>query len=384
MELKTKQRIALSAVFFQSGLCFSSWASRIPDVKQAFDLDESGLGLLLLIKPFGAFLGLPLAGWFVDRYGSRFSVGISIICYSLCLILISVSPSVYLLVISLFAFGLSANLVNVSVNTQALAIQHQYGRVVMASFHGLWSLAGFSGAAIGALAISLNMEIPAHFTVVAIVILLLLSFCYPFLNKEKSNNSIGGFTLRMPDKPIAKLGVIAFCGMLCEGCMFDWSGVYFKEVLGAEEGMITAGFIAFMSMMGMGRLISDAFTNRWGTHTVLQVSGGLIFSGLLLAVLLPDFITGIAGFFLVGLGTSSVIPLTYSEVGRTGIAAPGTSIAMVSTIGYFGFLLGPPIIGFIADALSLRVSFGFVAIVGLGISVLTTYNKRAVARASTP
>lgn len=380
MDLKTRQRIALSAVFFQSGLCFSSWASRIPDIKQVFMLDDAGLGLLLLIKPIGSFLGLPLAGWFVDNYGSRFSVGVAIVAYSVCLVMISLSPTVYVLGVVLFAFGLCANLVNVSVNTQALAVQQRFGRVVMASFHGLWSIAGFTGAAIGALAISMNMEVPLHFLAVAVIILLLLSVSYPFLDREK-NSVRSGFTLSLPDKPIMKLGIVCFCSMLCEGCMFDWSGVYFKQVIGAEEEMVTTGFIAFMSMMALGRFISDSFTNRWGTHVVLQFSGVLIFAGLLLAVLMPYFVPGIIGFFMVGLGTSSVVPLTYSEVGKTSSTTPGKSIAMVATIGYFGFLLGPPLIGFIADALTLRVSFALVAVAGLCITLLVTYNTRKTRRA---
>lgn len=378
MDLKSRQRVALSAVFFQSGLCFSSWASRIPDIKQAFMLDDADLGLLLLIKPFGSFLGLPLAGWFVDNYGSRFSVGVAIVAYSLCLVMISLSPTVHVLAAVLFVFGMCANLVNVSVNTQALNVQQHYGRVVMASFHGLWSIAGFTGAGIGALAISANMEVHVHFITVAVIILLLLSLSFPFLNKEKSSVR-GGFTLIIPDKPILKLGIVCFCSMLCEGCMFDWSGVYFKQVIGAEEEMVTTGFIAFMSMMALGRFISDSFTNKWGTHVVLQFSGALIFAGLLLAVMMPYFVTGIIGFFLVGLGTSSVVPLTYTEVGKIRSGAPGKSIAMVATIGYFGFLLGPPLIGFIADALTLRVSFSLVALAGLCITVLVTFNKRKAA-----
>lgn len=378
MELRTRQRIALSAIFFQSGLCFSSWASRIPDIKDTFHLDEAGLGLLLLVKPAGSFVGLPLAGWFVDKYGSHSSVAIAIICYCVSLVLLGASPTVPLLATSLFLFGLSANLTNVSVNTQALAIQQSYGRVVMASFHGLWSLAGFTGAALGALAIKLKMEVIVHFSIAAVIIILLLSVSYPFLNREKSASPSRKFSFKMPDKSLVKLGVIAFCSLMCEGCMFDWSGVYFKQVIGAESAMVTTGFIAFMSMMAIGRLISDSFSNKWGTHAVLQVSGVLIFSGLILAVIWPSFLSGTIGFFLVGLGTSSVIPLTYSEVGKINTSR-GMSIAMVATIGYFGFLLGPPLIGFIAEALNLRASFALVAVVGLSISLLTVYERKRMA-----
>ena len=158
--------------------------------------------------------------------------------------------------------------------------------------------------------------------------------------------------------------------------MFDWSGVYFKQVIEAEEGLVAAGYMAFMGTMAFGRLISDRFTNHFGGSTIIQLSGCLIFLGLLIAVIFPYLITGILGFLLVGAGTSSVIPLTYSAVGTTKKFSPGIALAIVSTIGYFGFLAGPPLIGFIADLLSLRASFTLVAIVGLAISVISWLDKR--------
>lgn len=378
MDVRNKQRIALSAVFFQSGLCFSTWASRIPDIKQSFQLDDSALGALLLIKPIGSFVGLPLAGWFVDRYGSRLSVGIAITIYSISLSLIALSSTIPLLAASLLFFGVSGNLVNVSLNTQALTIQHNYGRVVMASFHGLWSLAGFCGALAGALAITLKADVLFHFTTVSVVIIVLLLVCYSSLNPISTATGAGRFVIKKPNRQLLHLGLIAFCGLMCEGCMFDWSGVYFKQVIQTEKGMVTAGFVAFMSTMTAGRFISDKFTNRFGTSVILQVSGVLIFVGLLVAVIFPYFITGLVGFLMVGAGTSSVIPLTYTEVGKTQKISHGMAIAMVATIGYFGFLLGPPLIGFIGETFNLRISFALVALAGITISILVASRSRTI------
>lgn len=378
MNSLTRQRIALSAVFFQSGICFSSWASRIPDIKQIFELTDYTLGLLLLIKPLASlFVGLPLASWAVDRFGSRVSIGISLIIYSASLVFIGLASSLVSLGLAVFCFGVASNLANVSVNTHALALQKSYGRVIMASFHGLWSLAGFCGAGLGALAIAYHISIPLHFVWITTFILMVLGFSFYGLRGEDVHaGARKGFTLRMPDEHLLKLGAIAFCGLVCEGCMYDWSGIYFKDVVGARAEYIIAGFIAFMGMMATGRFISDRLTNQAGTHRVLQASGVLIFTGLITAVLFPYFITGIIGFLLVGLGTSSVIPLTYSEVGKSTHVAPGMAISIVSTIGYFGFLLGPPVIGFIAGALNLRASFTLVAIAGLCISILITRDRR--------
>jgi MFS family permease len=371
-----RQRIALSAIFFQTGIIFSTWASRIPDIKEKFDLDDNDLGALLLIKPIGSFIGLPLAGWAVDHYGSRPAVGIGIFLYSTCLTLIALAPSVLWLGVVLLFFGMSGNLLNVSLNTQGLTIQKGYGRVVMASFHGLWSLAGFCGAGMAMGAIALRFSLLLHFMLATGVVILMLVICYGYLNREHVRTGSGRFSFKKPDKSLLQLGAVAFCGLVAEGCMFDWSGVYFKDVIGVQGSMVPAGFIAFMSMMATGRFVSDAFTNRFGTHLILKVSGVLIGTGLLVAVAFPALPTGIAGFFLVGLGTSSVIPLTYSEVGKSLNLTPGKAIATVSTLGYFGFLLGPPMIGFVSEAFNLRVSFALVALAGLCISLIISYTQR--------
>lgn len=376
MKLRTKQRIALSALFFQSGLCFSSWASRIPDIKEYFDFTDGELGSILLVRPVGALFALPLSGWVVDKYGSRLSSTSGIIGFSLSLVMLGLAPTVPLLIISLLLFGVSANLINISNNAQALLVQNKYGRVIMASFHGLWSLAGFCGAAIGTLMLALRMDILTHFLLISGSVLVLLVFSFPHLIREEAQKASGKMPFRKPDRQLLILGSITFFGMMCEGCMFDWSAVYFKQVIQVEEGLVAVGYMAFMGTMAFGRFISDYFTNRFGSSTIIRLSGALIFLGLMIAVIFPSLITGTIGFLLVGAGTSSVIPLTFSEVGKNKRFSSGIALAMVSTIGYFGFLLGPPLIGFIADLLSLRVSFTLVALAGLAITVIVTLSGR--------
>ncbi len=376
MEERTKHRIALSALYFQSGLCFSTWASRIPDVKEAFALSDSELGLLLLIRPVGSFIGLPLAGWVVDNHGSRLSATTGLIGLSCSLILVSLAPSIWWLLGCLLFFGISSNLINVSINTEALVVQKSYDRFIISSFHGLWSLAGFAGGLIGALMLSLKVGMLYHVLLIAATVLLMLVLSINYISKKGGGNGEKKFALKMPDKFLLSLGMTAFFGLICEGCMFDWSGVYFKQVIHAEEGLIAIGYMAFMGTMALGRFVSGFFTNRFGSKRVVQVSGTLICTGLLIAVFFPYLTTAIIGFFLVGAGTSSVIPLTYAQVGKSKHISPGIALAMVSTIGYIGFLMGPPLIGFIADLLSLRASFALVAIVGLCISVTVTLASR--------
>ncbi|WP_040481105.1 MFS transporter [Mariniradius saccharolyticus] len=372
MTLLQKRRIALGSLFFLAGLCFSSWASRIPDIQLRFNLSESQLGSLLLGLPLGSLVALPLAGWAVHRFGSKIVIIISAFCYLSFLSLIGWSTSIWMLVPVLVVFGMLGNMMNISLNTQALALEDSYGRSILASFHGLWSLAGFTGAGIGAVMIYLDMMPRYHFLIVSGLVLLMLLLSQSYLIKEKSHGGGGGLVLRKPDDLLLRIGAIAFLGMLSEGCMFDWSGVYFKKVVQIDPGLVALGYVSFMGAMATGRFASDSLNNRFGRILILRISGILIFSGLLLSVLFPTPVLATIGFLLVGLGVAAIIPVSYSIAGRSKLYSPGVALALISTISFFGFLLGPPMIGFIADLLSLKASFVLVGIAGLGIALLTS------------
>ncbi|RAV30179.1 MFS transporter [Sinomicrobium soli] len=382
MNINLKRRVAVSAVFFLSGICFASWASRIPDIKNRLQLSEGELGGLLLGMPTGSLLALPLAGLLVHRFGSRKVAVVSAILYGAALPLLGLAATRLELLAAVILFGLIGNLINISVNTQAVGVEFHYGKTIMASFHGLWSFAGFIGGAIGAGMIDLSITPFIHFTGIGLVSLFIIFFAYRnMLTEDVNTTDQKGLVLKKPDKLLLRIGLIAFCGMMCEGCMFDWSGVYFDKVVKVDAGLVTLGYIAFMSTMATGRFVADHFTQRFGAVRLLQYSGLLIFSGLLLSVIFPGIVFSTVGFLMVGAGTSAVIPLSFSMAGRSKNFPPGISLALVSTIAYFGFLFGPPVIGFIAEHASLRASFLLIAFVGAAITVLS-YTGRAMLRKS--
>ena len=175
--------------------------------------------------------------------------------------------------------------------------------------------------------------------------------------------------------PLVKLGIIAFCSMICEGTMFDWSGVYFKKVIEAQGGWIGAGYFAFMCTMAMGRFTADWFAGKYGLKRTLILSGTLTATGLLVAVIFPYLFPAIFGFMLVGAGVSSVVPMIYSSAGRTENISPGVALTAVSTIGFSGFLIGPPLIGFIAGIATLRASFILIACMGLCVAIISSRTK---------
>lgn len=368
-------RVAVSAFFFLFGFVFSSWASRIPAIQQKLGLSETELGFVLFSLPVGLLVSLPLSGWFVAKKGSKKVACVAAICYASILVVIGLASTKILLMGILFFFGLAGNMGNISFNTQAVAVEALYKRNIMASFHGVWSLAGFTGAAFGTLMIGIGFDPLHHFLFVLTIALAIFFAAFRFLVKNDVQSAENTPVFVLPSKSLLTLGLIAFCSMLCEGAMFDWSGIYFKKVVLAKPSLVGAGYTAFMSTMALSRFVADYFTFRYGFKRIVQVSGLLIMTGLLLAVLLPAFYTAVAGFLLVGVGVSSIVPLVYSAAGKSKLMSPGIALASVSTISFFGFLFGPPLIGILAGISSLRLSFAVIALMGLCVTILVSTTK---------
>jgi MFS family permease len=365
------KRMAVAAFFFIAGLSFASWASRIPDIKSKLNLNDAELGGLLLALPVGSMLCLPFSGWLVHKYGSRKIVTVAASCYPCILVLIGFADNVWQLVPAALVFGFLGNLCNISINTQAVGVESLYGRSIMASFHGIWSLAGFAGAAIGTYMVSKDIAPQWHFIVICAASVMMVLLSRRFILRKDASHPDQPFFAK-PDGILLKLGLIAFSCMVCEGSMFDWSGVYFQKIVEAPAALTTLGYTAFMATMAGGRFVGDKIVTRFGKQKVLQGSGIVIAAGLLTAISFPTIITATAGFLLVGIGVSSVIPLVYSTAGKSKKLSPGVALTAVSSIGFLGFLLGPPIIGFIAQAFSLRWSFALIAVLGFCTTILAS------------
>jgi len=370
---KKALRIAVGAMFFMAGLSFSSWASRIATVQQDMGLSDAALGAVLFALPVGLMCSLPFSGWIITKIGSRKLLISALLVYAVALVTLGLAQNPFQLIICLICFGFSSNAVNISVNTQAVITEELYKRPILASFHGLWSLAGFTGAGVGTFMIANHVAPYRHFLLMMVVIMIGVIIAARYLKDDKVANA--GPVFVMPDSSLIKLGIIAFCSMICEGAMFDWSVIYFKKVVLAPTALVGVGFTAFMLTMAGGRFFADKFAHRYGLKRTLQVSGTLTATGLLFAVAFPYVYTAIAGFLLVGVGVSSVVPMVFSAAGKSKTMQPGVALAAVSTIGFLGFLIGPPIIGFIAGLATLRASFILIACMGVSVVVVSTKAK---------
>jgi MFS family permease len=366
-------RIAVGAMFFMAGLCFASWASRIATIQQNLGLSFAALGGVLSALPVGLMCSLPFSGWIITKIGSRRLLIGALTVYGITLMSLGLAQNTFQLICCLLLFGFSSNAVNISVNTQAVATEQLYGKPIMASFHGLWSLAGFTGAGIGTLMIAEGIDPFHHFALISITIVISIVIAARSLKNDKTASSGPIFVL--PDSSLIKLGVIAFCSMVCEGAMFDWSTIYFRDIIHPDKAWIGAGYACFMGAMASGRFIADWFAGRFGLKRILQVSGTLTAIGLLISVAFPYLWPAMGGFILVGIGVSSVVPMVYSAAGRSKTMAPGVALAAVSTIGFSGFLIAPSIIGFIAGLATLRASFILIACMGVSVVVVSSKTK---------
>jgi MFS family permease len=369
---KKRIRMAVALFYFSMGLAFASWASRIPDIKTALHLNDALFGTILFAMPVAQFLMMTFSGKLVTHFGSRKVLLIALPLYTVCLTNIGLVKEGWQLAIALFAFGLTGNLCNISINTQGVSAERIYQRPIMSSFHGGWSLAGFTGALIGLIMINLKILPYWHFVTVIVIVWTIIFFNHQYLIKGKPSDNPDEPKRKFFNKPdlvLVQLGIIGFCSMASEGAMFDWSGVYFKDVVRAPSSLVILGYTSFMIMMASGRFLADFVTSKIGRKRLLQICGIMISTGLYTAVLFPYLITSTLAFMLVGLGVSSIVPSVYSAAGRHTKVPPGIALATVASVSFLGFLMGPPLIGYISQAAGLRYSFAVIGIFGIGITM---------------
>ncbi len=369
-------RWAVSLFYFGMGLCFATWASRIPTIKTALLLSDGVLGTTLFALPVGQLTMMFFSGKLVTRFGSHRILPFSVLMYTFSMTNLGLAQNAWQLALGLFAFGIFANLTNIAINTQGVYTEELFKRTIMSSFHGAWSLAGFTGALVGLGLMALQISTYTHFLIVAAVVLLLVAFNVNYLVKAKEKiQGIKKKRFSKPDKSLVLLGIIGFCSMASEGVMFDWSGVYFKDIIKVPGALVVLGYTSFMIMMASGRFFGDGLIDRFGRKKVMQISGVMISTGLFTAVLFPFLIPSTLAFMFVGLGVSTIVPTLYSIAGKHPTIPTGEALTAVSSVSFLGFLMGPPVIGYIAELSSLRFSFAFIGIFGFMIALMVSRIK---------
>jgi MFS family permease len=379
-------RRAVAAIFLLNGLLFGSWAARIPAVRDRLGLSDGELGLALGCIAVGSLLCMPAAGAAAARFGSRPATRIAFALFCLTVGAVALAPSLAVLSLVTFAYGAAGGALDVTMNAHGVAVEGRYGRTVLSGFHAGFSLGGLLGAAIGALAAAAHVDVRAHLAALAAAAAVVgLVWSRRFLPAEEDAGARGEPLVVRPPRRLWAIGALGFACLLIEGASADWSGVYLKDELGASPGAAALGFTAFSVTMTAGRLLGDRLVEELGP--VLLVRGGGIVAavGFATALLAARPVVGIAGFACLGAGMSTVVPIVFRAAGAVPGLAAGLGLAAVTSMSYLGFLVGPPLIGGIAELTGLPAAL--VLLVGLAIAVVTlapVTRPRAAVRAASP
>lgn len=369
-------RIAVKLIFFINGFVHANLAARFPRIQEIFSIDNGTLGIVLLSSSVGALIAMPFTGWLIIRNGSRRITIAAVFLYCLSVPLMPVMPDVFGLAFIFFIMGITAGMLDVSMNAQAVMVERQNSKPIMTSFHALFSIGMVAGAGCGALFVKLETTLFLHLSVIIALGLLGAAWARYHLIHDKPQEKINeGPAFRLPNSAMVSIGVIAFCCMLGEGAMADWSTNYMEKIAGASKALAPIGLSSFALAMTIGRFFGDSARIKFGDRMLMIYLGLISTLGLTVTLLFIHPFAVIAGLFITGLGLSSIVPIAYSIAGNTKNLSPGVGLAMVTTVGYSGFLFGPPIIGFVADWQSLRLALGAVAVLFVVMTLLTVRYK---------
>ncbi len=371
-------RAAINVVFFINGFLFANYIARIPDIQSHFDLDYQQVGFVLLSSAIASLVAMPFTGGIIGRFGSRLVCIIAVVTYSLSVAFFMLSPNFVVLLLVFFIIGAAAGILDVSMNAQAIIVERAMNRPIMASFHGAFSLGMFIGSMTAGLFIGLQHPLIVHLICMTIGSWLLFLYFYRFLVKDrpKKGQPTSSRLFNLPAPSVITIGIIAFCGMLGEGAMAEWSTNYMREVIHASDLLSPIGLSAFSLAMLAGRLVGDQARHLYGDKWLVLVCSIMAIVGLVTVLSILHPMASILGFLCIGMGLSVIVPITYSQAGNIRGIDPGTGISMVTTIGYAGFIIGPPVLGFLADWQGLRVAYSFVLLLFL-IMLFLSYRRQS-------
>lgn len=379
-----RAQFAVIAVFFVHGLLFASWAAHIPHIKADLGLDNGTLGIALLGVPIGSVSAIAVAARLVPRLGSRRVVQISLVGYCLSGPLVGLSGSVLTLMLALFFWGLFQSILDISMNTQAIAVEGARSRPLMNGIHAWWSIGAFAGAGAGTLGVALGLQLTVQLLILGIPVMVVAGLATARMITDRAGSAptdppaeqtVTDPTAADPppgrrfSRAMFALGSIAFASMLCEGAAADWSSVYLRDSLGGGAAIAGLGYTAFALATVVVRAGGNRLIGRLPVHRLLPLCAGTAALVFLAALLIGDVAVGIAGFFALGLGLGVVVPTAFSAAGRLPGIHPGVGVAGVSGLGWAGQVCGPPLIGQLAALTSLPVALGLLAVLAAAVAV---------------
>jgi predicted MFS family arabinose efflux permease len=360
-------RAATFATFAVNGAMIGTWVAHIPWLQDHLGVSKGTIGLCLLCMAAGALVSMPLTGQVLDRRSSASVTRAAALLYCLMLPLPVLATSAPMLGALLFVFGAANGAMDVSMNAHGVAVERALDKPIMSSLHGGWSLGGFVSSGLVAVAGSAGLDPRVESMIVGVALWLAVVWLGRRLGSASAHSEeAGGFAL--PSRAVFLIGALCFLAMMTEGAIGDWSGIYLRHDLGAGAAAAATGFTGFSLGMAIARLGGDALTERLGAGRLLRGGMALVATAIGGVLLVAAPVPAVIGFALCGLGIANAVPLLFSAAGR--LDPPGPSLAATFTVGYTGFIVGPPAIGFLADHIGLPETLSLLVLAALAVAAL--------------
>lgn len=369
--ISNRESRSVGMVFMALAIIFGAWVTRLPEIKERLLLDEGQLGFALFFLPLGATVLLPFYSKIILKLGERKATLLGILSFLATIILPFAARSYYELMLGLFIVGLAMGLTDVAMNAAAAEVENQKKNIIMSTCHGFFSIGGMIGASTAAIFISFGASPILHIIIWSLLLsVLVLVVAKDLLNSTQDHTDAHVF--RLPPKAILGLALIGFCIMMSEGAIADWSSIYLKDNLQTPAAFAGLGFAGFAGLMALGRFLGDNLIQNYGNKLLMLVGFSLGILGLFI-VQADNYWVVIVGLSLAGLGFSVIVPILFSSAAKQPNVKPSVGIASVASSGYIGLLMGPVIIGFVADSWGLKNGFFFLAILSILALVLTGF-----------
>jgi MFS family permease len=366
-----RSKWALAMLFLVDGVGFGTWAAHVPVFKQLLHLKNGSLTFVLVSLIVGGIITMPVTGQLVEHYGSRRVVRAAAVIYVLMVALLAQAFSLLFLILFAGLYGAAKGAFDVAINAQAITVEKQYGLPIMSFFQGCWSAGGLLGAGAASLMLQHGGTARSDLSLTAGTLILCSLWTMPLLAYEMGGDTVkprGSAKFIWPDAALLRLAAVAFFGLMAEGAIGDWASVYLHSNVGVTLSLAAAGYAAYAIAMAAGRFSGDWLAQRFSGKSILHASGLLIAVGMGSALLIPFWWPAVGGLMLTGIGTANIVPVIWGAAGRDTRMGAGPAISTVTTIGYCGFLSGPPVIGSLAVLVGLRPAMAVIVLAGIIIA----------------
>jgi len=366
-----RSKWALAMLFLVDGVGFGTWAAHVAVFKQFLHLENGSLTFVLVSLIIGAIITMPVTGQLIEHYGSRRVVRVAAAIYVLMVALLAQASNLLILIVFAGLYGAAKGAFDVAINAQAVTVEKQYGAPIMSFFQGCWSAGGLLGAGAASLMLQHGGTARSDLSLTAGMLILCSLWAMPLLISEIERETAKprrSTKFTWPNSALLRLAALAFFGLMAEGAIGDWAAVYLHSNVGVTLSLSAAGYAAYAIAMAAARFSGDWLALRFSGKNILHASGLLIAVGMGCALLAPSWWPAVGGLMLTGIGIANIVPVIWGAAGRDTRMGAGPAISTVTTIGYCGFLTGPPVIGSLAVLVGLRPAMAVIALAGIVVA----------------